>query len=165
MREYSSFSLQISPSWSAISQIRKQIRLSLRTFEKESADKAEIIASELLENAIKYGNSDVCRTGVLFRFEVDLDSIFLSVSNSIFDEYNKLNFLRIMDEIKNSKDLHKLYIDRLKSIMVKADIKESELGLYRIFYNNNISESSYKIENNILDINIKINLSSAITNF
>ena len=104
MQEFSKFSLDITPAWSVISHIKKQIRVSLKNSTKDIIDRVEIIVSELLENAIKYGREN-SNTSIPVNFEFTLDDskILIVVTNCISEEQYLDEFIRIIKEIKNTK--------------------------------------------------------------
>ena len=157
MHEFSKFSLDVTPSWGVIAQIKKQIRVSLRENEQALIDRIEIIASELLENAIKYGIENDKSPQVSFEFKVAHDKVFISVKNGTTSRDFLEDFIRIMAEIKSSQSPHELYINRLKMLMNHPEDSTSRIGLYRIANQKDILHFDYTISDETLEVTIEVN--------
>jgi|JI9StandDraft_1071089.scaffolds.fasta_scaffold00752_6 hypothetical protein len=159
MQEFSKFSLDITPAWSVISHIKKQIRVSLKNSTKDIIDRVEIIVSELLENAIKYGREN-SNTSIPVNFEFTLDDskILIVVTNCISEEQYLDEFIRIIKEIKNTKLLQSLYIKRLQELMTHTENSASKIGLYRIFSQKGILSFDYQVIESFLEIKVEIDL-------
>ena len=149
MHEFSKFSLDVTPSWGVIAQIKKQIRVSLRENEQALIDRIEIIASELLENDKS--------PQVSFEFKVAHDKVFISVKNGTTSRDFLEDFIRIMEEIKSSQSPHELYINRLKMLMNHPEDSTSRIGLYRIANQKDILHFDYTISDETLEVTIEVN--------
>lgn len=132
MSGHSKFTMEIFPYWAVIYQIKKQISLNLKGYPKSFIDSAEITASELLENAIKYGSGITSESKVGFEMEVGEDSARIRVSNFIGSREHLLNFERIMNRIRTSENRKILYLQRLREILDNPHTSRCELGLYRL---------------------------------
>ncbi|MCB1190676.1 MAG: hypothetical protein H7A23_23140 [Leptospiraceae bacterium] len=144
--------ISIKPTWNVINDIRESIKKTLKEYSNEIQSYSEITASELLENAIKYGISTDNAPEVDFEFKVESDIIKIAVSNGIdMNDANFKTFLKFMDNIKNSPDRQELYLKRLAEIMENPHSPQSQLGLYRIMYETNF-ELDYEISIDILTI-------------
>ena len=132
-----SIKIEITPMWSAIADIKEKVKISMVGMPRGNIDFTVMVASELLENAIKYGIANNESSQVDFEFEIDHSKVSLNVRNGIAHGPNLDKFL--------------LVIERLQEIMDDPTQLESCLGLYRI-----ISEVefdlNYRLNNNILEM-------------
>lgn len=132
MSDQSRFTMEIFPYWAVIFQIKKQISLNLKGYPKSFVDSAEITASELLENAIKYGGGPAADSKVGFEMEVSEFNAKIRVTNLIGSREHLQNFERIMNRIRSSENRKILYTQRLKEILENPHTSRCELGLYRL---------------------------------
>ncbi len=148
-----SLEVKVDPIWKVIGDIKKKITESMQEngLKNSLVDFTNIVASELLENAIKYGieNKDLSKVGL--EFELNERHIEIKVRNGISESEDLQEFIRIMKRIQSSENALQLYIARLKEIIENPNTEKSQLGLYRI-----ASESSfvlnYRIEDNTLEV-------------
>ena len=143
---------KVKPVYEVIRDIRLQIRRLLREFPIEIIDSAEIVGSELLENAVKYGKSLPNFPEVVFSLDSSETYISITVSNGTFEDDHIQKFILLVNKIiklQKSKERQTLYIDRLKEILENPDDPHSRLGLCRIMYETNYM-IEYKLEKGIL---------------
>ncbi len=149
-----SFSYHIEPVWGSLDRIRDGIESSLECFGRKLTDASVMAASELLENAIKYGCPGDKKTGIEFTIIADDHQIRITVSNRIrtVQDYEELK--RHIDKISLSDNPDTLFVERLWTLM---DVREEDnfaktrLGLIRIA-NEGGFELTCKLENNFLTI-------------
>ncbi|MCP4350716.1 MAG: hypothetical protein GY795_35050 [Desulfobacterales bacterium] len=143
-----SVSCHIKPVWDSLEQIINKTESSLENLGSELSDASIMAATELVENAIKYGNS---KTMIEFAITAD-DQIRITVSNTIRaqQDYEEVKYL--IDKISRSDDLYALFTERLLDIS-KTDNKyvRTRLGLIRIAYEGRF-EMTYNLKDDFLTI-------------
>lgn len=132
MSDQSRFTMEIYPFWAVIYQIKKQISLNLKGCQKSFIESAEITASELLENAIKYGGGMKSDSKVGFEMEVNEEKAKITVTNTVGSKDHIENFEKIMNRIRTTENRKSLYVQRLKEILENPHTSKCELGLYRL---------------------------------
>jgi hypothetical protein len=133
--------IEITPMWSVIAEVKEKIRIFMEGMSQGNIDFTIIVASELLENAIKYGIANDKIGSVGFVFEIAGKSVLVKVSNGVNDNENLEKFKAVMEKIKTTENKEGLYIARLLEIMDDPSKPGSSLGLYRI-----VSESKFELE-------------------
>ncbi len=148
--------LRIKPDWGEIENVRNSVSdfTRSRDLSDDIINALIMVASELVENAIKYG---------IFHNAQDLIEISLSLDNKIIIEVKNpidntaLPSLRYLDEtiqwIRGYQDPFETYIIKLRQISTKPlqDI-ESGLGLVRIAYEGQSILDFYVSEDNFLHV-------------
>ena len=136
MKTTGHLSLNVIPEWERIDTVRRSTKAFLADhhLEEYDTDAVVMIASELAENAIKYGNFQPNDT---IRFSIDVADrkITVEVENKIDREENAhwKNLDRTIQWIRGFQTPFQAYIERLKQVSTsKSD--ESGLGLVRIAY-------------------------------
>ncbi len=146
------FNYHIESVWDSVAKIRDGIEPSLEGFGRKMTDAAVMTASELVENAIRYGDS---KKGINFEITADERRIQISVSNTIgyLQDYKELKYL--IEKINTSDNMHTVFVDRLRTIMEQGNsFMKTQLGLIRIA-NEGEFELSYKLENELLTVTAK----------
>ncbi len=118
--------IKVTPEWPMVREIRNQILKLGILKNKKIAMATAIAASELLENAIKYGKPEieiVC--------EMDSGVLTVSASNEIDKKADLENLKNHINNIKSADDPFDLYVAMLEQVMEQQKNK-SLLGLYRI---------------------------------
>jgi hypothetical protein len=146
-------SLSITPAWS----ILKEIQEKTETFLKKKDTNQHIVeatimcASELVENAIKYGYSSDLNSNITFDMSMDADRVIIKVSNGIKDNEDLKKVKTHIERLKETNDPGKLYTERLMQLMENPKPGVSQLGLYRIAYEGDF-KLDYIYENGLLTI-------------
>lgn len=140
--------LKVDPLWKIIGDVKSKISLAMQDNGIKGGlfEFTNIVASELLENAIKYGIENPERSKIGFEFEIHEEFIQVKVKNGIESKDSIKDFIHIMERIKTSTDMSHLYIERLKEIIEHPDTEKSRLGLYRI-----VSECGFTLDYTISD--------------
>jgi hypothetical protein len=135
-KEDISISLSIAPTWSILKDVQDKTETCLNRSgaSRDVAEATIMCASELLENAIKYGSSAAGTNNITFDLGIHDGMIRIRVSNGITDEQNVRNVQAHIEKIKSSPDPGALYTERLKELMEQQKPGISQLGLYRIAY-------------------------------
>jgi len=144
---------KLKPIWDEIEHAREICSSNLikEKYNVDVIDAIIMISSELLENAIKYGNYEDGRNEIFYKVYTN-DKIIVEVQCPIKNENNehfkKLD--RTIQWIRGHQDPFEAYIEKLKSVSSKPiGDNESGLGLFRIAYEGEavldfyIDDSSY----------------------
>jgi hypothetical protein len=136
-------SLSITPAWSILKEVQEKTEKFLK--QKDSSQhiiEATIMcASELVENAIKYGYSNDENSYITFDLTMDSDKVIIQVSNGIKDKEDVQRVKAHIEKLKLTNDPGKLYTERLMQLMENPKPGVSQLGLYRIAY-----EGEFKLD-------------------
>lgn len=140
----------IKPQWKTINDIKNNIKYVLRDKDKDLVYDAQMVASELCENAIKYGeNGDL--DDILIELFYSDKLIEIKVINNLYSSENLNEVAKCLEKIKKSNDLEALYTQRLFELMNKTKIDRSQLGFYRIAYESQFS-LTWKYREGVLTI-------------
>ena len=145
--------LHIAPLWETIHEIRDKMAVDerIRKHGEELVQATAMVASELLENAIKYGYNSPDGEGVRFTLDITDKEVVVSVLNGVAPNHSLEGLKGILDRIKGSANPMELYTERLMAIANNPKGQESGLGLYRIAY-----EGEFKLQYEITDKAVKI---------
>lgn len=124
---------KIQPIWHLVRAIRQQVGDALSEYSPELRTAATITASELVENAIKYGDSVVAATAIHFSVVVCGTEICLRVSNGATNRSGVTELLTRVNEIRETPDKEALYLRRLEQLMQNPG-ENGKLGLYRMAF-------------------------------
>lgn len=127
---------EIPMAWSHIREARKLVQEVLADRDPELRDAAGMTISELIENAMKYGESVPAMEGARFRISVTEDAIELEVSNGAAADDSVARLEAAIASIAEASDREAreaLYIGRLQE-MLEDPTAGGRLGLYRIGY-------------------------------
>jgi len=141
------------PTWEIVAEIRDKVRLILAGMTDHIVDSSEMVAAELVENAVKYGASIEGAPSVDFFFEYNAadKKVTVKVVSGIGAVGNLNKLKETIDTIKKSDDKAALYTGRLMEMMENPKLSESGLGLYRMAYEGEF-DLDYDIKENVLKI-------------
>lgn len=129
----SSVSISLPHTWDHIRQMRGRVAEALKGADESLRAATVMVTSELLENAVKYGEEVPAAKNIKVSLVVDETSITVKVINGSTDATGVAALARRIDEIMSADDKSVLYFDRLEQLM--SDPTESgKLGLYRIAF-------------------------------
>ncbi len=151
MAKNTSVRYYIDPLWDTVKKIRDKVESILSDKSQEVNDASKMTASELIENAVKYGCSIDNGTGIQFELLVEKNQIKIVVKNKILssEDFNKVR--EHIDRIKTADNPQELYLNRLMMLMENTKLSKSQLGLYRIAYEGEF-QLDYEYENEILTV-------------
>jgi hypothetical protein len=145
-----------SPRWEELEIIRQYISEFSKnnSLSRDDTDSLVMVSSELVENALKYGDFDRLNK-VEFSAQIKNHKVILEVKNPINSLSSEM--LRNLDSniqwIRGYQNPYEAYIERLKLISGKElKIGESGLGLVRIAYEGKSIIDFYVNEDNILSV-------------
>lgn len=124
--------LQVPLAWQWVDTIRQAVVQELAEYDQDLRDAAEMVASELAENVVRYGRPVGSDPAGLLVLSVDDDVVRISSRNGVTEAQAK-PLLEIVDRIK-SGDAEALALVRLKAMMESPAEEGSQLGLLRIAY-------------------------------
>jgi hypothetical protein len=146
-------SYQIDPIWDIVKQIREQVGNELAAYSEDLRQASQMTASELIENAVKYGTgiSDAAR--IDFELTATTLQIMIIVSNRILIQEDYHEVRRHIDLLNApGANPETLYLNRLQALMTaERSGEKTQLGLFRIAYEGLFS-LQYHFEQEILTI-------------
>lgn len=139
-----SLELTFQPMWPNVRKIRQDVGLALEPFSPDLRGAAVMTASELVENAIKYGESVPAAPSVTFWLEAQPGRLRIRVANGSTNTAGVAELVRRVDELSRSTDKQALYLARLEELLNHAD-ESGKLGVYRIGFEGGFDlECEYK---------------------
>lgn len=146
--------VSLTPTWDIIEKIRNQVRENLAGIGDDTIEASEMTASELTENAVKYGISrkNFPQVGFMFEYNNERDEITIEVTNGVWSEREVERTLgATIDKINNAEDKAVLYTSRLMELLENPQPGVSQLGLLRIAY-----EGGFDLDYNLKDHIVKV---------
>jgi hypothetical protein len=125
------YSQEIPIAWHHIREARTLVHEALAQHDRALRDAAGMTLSELLENALKYGEAVPGMPGASYTLQVEEGFIEVQVSNGLTSEESLAELKRRIDAIGAAADKQALYIERLEEIMNNPAVG-GQLGLFRI---------------------------------
>ncbi|MBN1611296.1 MAG: hypothetical protein JW940_31980 [Polyangiaceae bacterium] len=126
-------SVSIEPIWGTIRQVRGKVGALLTGYPSEFRSAAMMAASELLENAVKYGDGVPQAPQILFTLGLSDGVLQLRTVNGSHDAQNVERLQARLDRLAASKDPAELYLDAIRAMLTPATGQAGNgLGLYRI---------------------------------
>jgi len=124
--------MPLKTMWSEVQEVRDRVQSLLVDLPEDVRAATVMTASELIENAIKYGESVPAapQASVVLRHEGG--RIEIVVKNGVAAEETVRELMTHVDRLANAPDRMALYIDRLRELMTSGGLGGSKLGLYRI---------------------------------
>ncbi len=144
-------------SWDKLRNIRHEVKDFVDVVNnKDLSEAAMITASELCENAIKFGTNISNTENLRLSCEIEDNVIRIIVTCGIANDKNLDDLIRHINKI-NKEDPSKLYTQRLMDSLNAKNPDGTKFGLYRIAYESQF-KISYKITDNTLEINEERNI-------
>lgn len=130
--------LDIAPLWGKIETVREEAKnfLEKRRFSSDDTNALIMIASELIENAIKYGHFSE-NGKVVLTIDIEDNKITIEAKNPIDKEkdFHLKNLDKTIQWIRGFQTPFEAYIERLRQVSNRiSQANESGLGLVRIAY-------------------------------
>lgn len=143
---------KIEPLWKIIKEVKTQITeiMEQQKLPTSQIEFSCIVASELMENAIKYGAEIPEASKVGFTFALEDGRINILVRNGIKSSEFLKDFQEIMSRI-GKHSASDLYLKRLEEIIQNPAVQKSQLGLYRIASETGF-QLSYTLNDRILEV-------------
>jgi anti-sigma regulatory factor (Ser/Thr protein kinase) len=123
--------LTLEPTWPSVREIRQQVGTALQDCPEQLRSAAIMTSSELVENAVKYGESVPAAKTVTFQLEATPEALSIRVVNGSTDARGVAELQRRVQEIRRCEDKQALYLARLEELLPQAE-ESGRLGIYRI---------------------------------
>lgn len=148
---------QLAPEWSELDKINPLLRdfFEKNSLSREHFDFVYMVATELVENGVKYGFFPSDYPKIMLKFSKKKNRILVEVKNHVSETAIKhLNELDAKIQwIRGFQNPFEAYIERLKEVSSKQlEEGESGLGLVRIAYEGQSVLDFYIDENNNLTV-------------
>lgn len=144
------YSQEIPVAWHHIREARTLVHEALSQHERALCEAAGMTLSELLENALKYGEAVAGMPGASYTLFVEDQYIEIQVSNGFTSAQSLRELEHRIDAIAAAEDKQALYIERLEEIMNNPSMG-GRLGLFRIACEGGF-DLSYRVEQPILTV-------------
>jgi hypothetical protein len=128
-----SVSVSLPHTWDHIRQIRGRVGEALKEADSSLRTAAVMVTSELVENAVKYGEAVPAAQKITVGLTVTETAIIIKVTNGSADASAVAALGRRVDEIMSAPDKSALYFARLEELMAEPT-ESGKLGLYRIAF-------------------------------
>jgi hypothetical protein len=125
--------MSLPHTWDHIRKIRKSVGEALEDREPALRSAAMMVTSELVENAIKYGQDVPAAPQISLVLSFDHDELRIAVSNGSTDLAGIGELERRVTEIVQAPDKATLYMTRLEELLAQP-LESGKLGLYRIAF-------------------------------
>jgi len=123
--------LTFQPMWPNVRKIRQEVGAALEAFSRELRSAAIMTASELVENAIKYGENVPAAPNVTFSLRIHAGQISIRVVNGSANAAGVGELARRVKELTSATNKQTLYMARLEQLLAHSD-DSGKLGIYRI---------------------------------
>jgi hypothetical protein len=123
--------LTFAPMWPNVRKTRQEVGTALEAFPASLRNAAMMTASELVENAIKYGESVTGAETVTFSLDVTPTACRIRVVNGSSNAAGVAELTRRVQELARATDKQALYQARLEELLAHAE-ESGKLGVYRI---------------------------------
>jgi anti-sigma regulatory factor (Ser/Thr protein kinase) len=119
------------PDWSEIGRIRERVAIALGGLGPALREAAMMVVTELVENAIKYGESTPGAPGIEVSLLREHTRLSITVVSGTQDEEAARRLRGYTEALARSPDKLELYVARVQSLSDSPE-EHSRLGLYRI---------------------------------
>lgn len=123
---------ELELDWSNVRALRGAVGDALSEFPEEVRSAAVMTASELLENAIKYGERLPVAPSVRFTLSADDLAVEISVVNGTTVPDYVRDLETCIAEVQAADDKAALYVSKLESLLDASPEESAGLGIYRI---------------------------------
>ncbi len=147
------YKVVIRPLWHVVKEVRDKVEAILAHHGEELSYAGKMVASELVENAVKYGVAidPEAAKGIEFEINVSDADVTIAVTNRTASQKDLANARQHIDAIHRSGDPQQLYVQRLTNLMENPGQDGSQLGLYRIAYEGGF-DLAYELADDIITI-------------
>jgi serine phosphatase RsbU (regulator of sigma subunit) len=122
---------EIQPVWATVREIRCRLNGELAAYSDRLRYATGMVASELLENAIKYGESLPTLTQISFAFFIRNGECRITVTNGSNSQENIGRLQAMIAEVNAAEDKSALYMRRMQELLENPS-ERTGLGIYRI---------------------------------
>ncbi|MCU0657856.1 MAG: hypothetical protein MUF64_22120 [Polyangiaceae bacterium] len=119
--------------WKRIRDLRKQVNEMSATLSVELREALVMATTELVENAVKYGENAPLFEDIAVHVTLEPTSLTVEVCNGVVERQPLQELFERIDEIRESVDREALYTRRLTEIL-SDPTRPGKLGLYRVAF-------------------------------
>jgi hypothetical protein len=123
--------LSFPPIWPNVREIRERVGAALDACPAQLRSAAIMTSSELVENAVKYGESVPAAKAVTFVLDASAEGLSIRVVNGSTNTAGVAELKRRVNELHCAADKQALYLARLEELLANPD-DSGRLGVYRI---------------------------------
>jgi hypothetical protein len=123
--------ITIRPVWPIVRELRRKTGLVLADYSAELRTAASMAVSELVENAIKHGESVPAAPDIRFSMWARGGLLWIETINGSTDQAGVRELMDRVNEISSTKDRAALYVARLEQLLA-TPTERAKLGLYRV---------------------------------
>jgi hypothetical protein len=134
--------LSIPVIWQYTNEVRQAVDRVMQAHAGLLRQATQMVASELVENALKYGQATPELQQIRFTLWLTEQEVIIEVTNGVCDRTALAEFEARIATIKQSDNKEELLLTRMQEIIARPTF-ESQLGLYRI-----VSEGGFQLEYN-----------------
>src|SRR4051794_16611223 len=116
-----SYDIRLPMSWSWIESVRRMVATGLADADEAMRDAAIMVASELAENVVKYGEPTTEDESGHVELVADDDSLIIRSKNGVPSERGAA-VCALIDRISSAADPAALYMARLQVILENPDL-------------------------------------------
>lgn len=131
--------LKLPLSWGFIDRVRAAVREALLSHTEELCDAAVMVASELAENVIKYGEPVTGEDCGFVTISVEQDRVVICTKNGVVSSERGGDVVHQVERIAAAEDVETLYAARMQEMLDNPADLGSCLGLLRIAYEGNFT--------------------------
>jgi hypothetical protein len=123
--------IDIQPAWTVVGQIRSEVERDLAEYPADVRAATVMAASELVENAVKYGERVPGASRISFSLRASDDVVRIDVTNGATDPAGVAALCARIDAVAHVQDRTELYLRRLEEL-IASPTDCGRLGLYRV---------------------------------
>jgi anti-sigma regulatory factor (Ser/Thr protein kinase) len=138
-------------SWSWIEGVRSAVAEQLCGHEESLRDAAIMVASELAENVVKYGESIEGNESGRIQMTIDEHSVRIVSTNGVRSESRLRHLSCQLRRIAESAQPEALYLGRMRELLEGTVGEDAQMGLYRMVCEGGF-RLSHSYQNGVLTI-------------
>lgn len=148
--------IEVPIVWEYVRRVRQQVEAALAHVDEDQRSAAVMVASELLENAIKYGVAVPLLSRTRVTLQYSPTQIEIRVDNGLVEMGAYERVRAIVESMNDETACERLYLARIQEL-IDNPFQKNQLGLYRIGYEGKFSLSC-NLENQVLSMTARRNL-------
>lgn len=113
--------------------MRSEVTRALSDYPSAVRYAAMMSSSELLENAVKYGEPVGTTDGIVFELKADPALVEITVANGTTHDERVQELRRHVHDITAAQDRSAMYFGRLRELVSRPS-ESSKLGVYRVVF-------------------------------
>jgi hypothetical protein len=142
--------MDIPATWQFVKNVKRMVEDALCDHPDNVRYTAGMVASELVGNAIKYGDRTETAPQARLSMSMSGKQVVIEVSNGVRSQEHLEQVTRRIDEMAGSANREEFYLRRLQELL-SGSSQGSQLGIYRIGYEGEF-DLSYTYADHVLTI-------------